>query len=67
MNVREFDEKAEIIYATCDNEWPVVAQSSASGMVWSVGSMYGTTVTEEMVVMGCPHPVGTPIMLITLD
>lgn len=67
MNVREFDEKAEIVYATCENEWPVVARSSASGMVWDVSSMHGSTVTEEMVVMGCEHPVGTPIVIINLD
>lgn len=67
MNVREFDSAAELIYATAANELPVLARSTQNGMVYELASHAVTTVTEEMVVMGCKHPVGTPIVLFNLD
>lgn len=67
MNVREFDIAAEIIYATATNEFPVLARSTNTGLVYELVSHENTVVTEEMVLMGCKHPVGTPIVLFHLE
>lgn len=67
MNVEQFDRVAEVIYATAENELPVLGRSSNTGMVYELASHEVTVVTDEMVVMGCKYPVGTPIVLFNLD
>lgn len=67
MTIHDLGLIADKRYAEVDHSTPVIAQSSASGMCWNLSSLREAKVTEEMVIMGCDLPVGTDIVLLTLD
>jgi hypothetical protein len=54
-------------YTDCPHNIPVVAQSVSTGMCWGLSYLREAKVTEEMVIMGCKLPVGTDIVLLTLE
>lgn len=67
MSLHELGVSVDKRYAEMPETTPVIGQSSASGMCWTLGSVRQAKVTEEMAIMGCDLPVGTDIVLITLD